>query len=69
MLLVSPMLWATDGSPCMSLVRDKGPVHSLTVESIKAYEPDVVIAPETTPPGLVASLRAAGIPVFIYTLK
>ena len=39
------------------------------MESIKSYEPDVVIAPETTPPGLVASLRTAGIPVFIYTLK
>lgn len=68
MLLVSPMLWPPMGSPYASSTEIKGRVQP-TVESIKAYEPDVVIAPETTPPGLVASLRAAGIPVFIYTLK
>ena len=63
-----PYVVATDGSPYSSGTEIKGRVQP-TVESIKAYEPDVVIAPETTPPGLVASLRAAGIPVFIYTLK
>ena len=63
-----PYVVATDGSPYVSSTEIKGRAQP-TVESIKAYEPDVVIAPETTPPGLVASLRAAGIPVFIYTLK
>ena len=63
-----PYVVATDGSPYVSGTEIKGRVQP-TVESIKSYEPDVVIAPETTPPGLVASLRAAGIPVFIYTLK
>ena len=63
-----PYVVATDGSPYSSGTEIKGRVQP-TVESIKSYEPDVVIAPETTPPGLVASLRAAGIPVFIYTLK
>lgn len=63
-----PYVVATDGSPYVSSTDIKGRAQP-TVESIKAYEPDVVIAPETTPPGLVASLRAAGIPVFIYTLK
>ena len=63
-----PYVVATDGSPYSSGTEIKGRVQP-TVESIKDYEPDVVIAPETTPPGLVASLRAAGIPVFIYTLK
>ena len=63
-----PYVVATDVSPYVSGTEIKGRVQP-TVESIKAYEPDVVIAPETTPPGLVASLRAAGIPVFIYTLK
>ena len=63
-----PYVVATDGAPYVSSTEIKGRVQP-TVESIKAYEPDVVIAPETTPPGLVASLRAAGIPVFIYTLK
>ena len=63
-----PYIVATDGSPYSSNAVIKGRVQP-TVESIKSYEPDVVVAPETTPPGLVASLRAAGIPVFIYTLK
>ena len=63
-----PYIVATDGSPYSSSAVIKGRVQP-TVESIKSYEPDVVVAPETTPPGLVASLRAAGIPVFIYTLK
>ena len=63
-----PYVVATDGSPYVSGTEIKGRVQP-TVESIKSYEPDVVVAPETTPPGLVASLRAAGIPVFIYTLK
>ena len=63
-----PYIVATDGSPYSSNAVINGRVQP-TVESIKSYEPDVVVAPETTPPGLVASLRAAGIPVFIYTLK
>lgn len=63
-----PCVVATDGSPYVSGTEIKGRVQP-TVESIKSYDPDVVVAPETTPPGLVASLRAAGIPVFIYTLK
>ena len=63
-----PYVVATDGSPYVSGTEIKGRVQT-TVESIKSYDPDVVVAPETTPPGLVASLRAAGIPVFIYTLK
>ena len=63
-----PYVVATDGSPYVSGTEIKGRVQP-SVDAIKSYEPDVVIAPETTPPGLVASLRAAGIPVFIYTLK
>ena len=29
----------------------------------------MVVAPDSTPPSLVSSLRAAGIPVFVYTKK
>ncbi|MDE8715054.1 ABC transporter substrate-binding protein, partial [Veillonella atypica] len=53
-----PYVVATDGSPYVSGTEIKGRVLT-TVESIKSYDPDVVVAPETTPPGLVASLRAA----------
>ena len=49
-----PYVVATDGSPYSSGTEIKGRVQPTA---------------ETTPPGLVASLRAAGIPVFIYTLK
>ena len=63
-----PYVVATDGSPYSSSAVINGRVQP-TVESIQSYEPDVVVAPDTTPPGLVASLRAAGIPVFIYTMK
>ena len=59
---------ATDGSPDSSSTHINGRVE-LTVDSIKSYEPDVVVAPDSTPPSLVSSLRAAGIPVFVYTKK
>ena len=59
---------ATDGSPYSGSTHVNGRVE-LTVDSIKSYEPDVVVAPDSTPPSLVSSLRAAGIPVFIYTKK
>ena len=58
-----PYVMATDGSPYISSTEIKGRAQP-TVESIKAYEPDVVIAPERRR-RIMASLRAAGIPVFI----
>lgn len=63
-----PYIVATDGSPYSGSTQVNGRVE-LTVDSIKSYEPDVVVAPDSTPPSLVSSLRAAGIPVFIYTKK
>ena len=59
-----PYIVATDGSPYSSSTHINGRVE-LTVDSIKSYEPDVVVAPDSTPPSLVSSLRAAGIPVFV----
>ena len=63
-----PYIVATDGSPYSSSTHINGRVE-LTVDSIKSYEPDVVVAPDSTPPSLVSSLRAAGVPVFVYTKK
>ena len=59
---------ASDGSSYASSVKINGRVEQ-TVDSIKSYDPQVVVASDTVPPSLVASLRSAGIPVFVYTKK
>ena len=57
-----PYIVATDGSPYSSSTHINGRVE-LTVDSIKSYEQDSGRSADSTPPSLVSSLRAAGIPV------